>query len=124
MYVPEVVSHIKVGDQPKEAENSNFIAKVDQLFNWFNSGNLKNNLKPLRGAISENSNHNSFLSQTLIWINSVIVPNSKQHHFLDGWKLAISSLMQLWEELSKICMKFLLNQSLKPGLSLELFLFN
>ena len=79
-YATQVLSHLVAAGLsvlmqlqvlPEEASvTASFIEHFDQLFNAFNSGNLKS--KQVMGqGISEKSGHSEFLQETLAWIETV-----------------------------------------------------
>lgn len=109
-----IMTHVSLGSLPKEAvHTAEFIERMDQLFDCFNSGTLVNILKPHRAAISPTSIHMKFLTDCKDWINTwVPVGNRSELYFINGWKLSISVLCSLWADLNKDNLKFLLTNRL------------
>ena len=87
---------------PDATATALFIEKFDQLFNAFNSRNLRSSQRKGHG-MTGTSGHVEFLQDTLDWLQSVQLPEtarSSQLSCLTRWKMAIRSLLALWEELS------------------------
>ena len=64
---------ISIGHLPKEAEHTAvFIDHFDKLFNTFNSKSLKSK-QPMAHALSENTNHVSFLKESLDFLNKTSI---------------------------------------------------
>ena len=107
-YASQILSHsvaagistmVSLQAMPEEAQHTaNFISKMDKLFNSFNSQMLSSSA-PMRGAISEKSNHMSFLNETKQWLQTVQPTKGRKLPCIEGWILDINSLAQLWEEL-------------------------
>ena len=84
---------------PQEAQHTaEFVERMDQLFNVFNSSTLSSTAK-MRYAMSENSKHKEFLADCLEWLSQVRSLGSRQLPCISGWKMAITCLMELWDEL-------------------------
>ena len=85
---------------PPEAQyTADFCEKMDQLFNCFNSSSMRSNAK-MRHAITTNSGHKKFLTDCLDWFSTIRSQGPRTNlPCVSGWKLAISSLLQLWDEL-------------------------
>ncbi|KAK7457998.1 hypothetical protein BaRGS_00039119 [Batillaria attramentaria] len=98
-----------------------FIERFDQLFNAFNSSNLKS--KQVMGhAMSLNSGHIEFLQDTLAWLETVKTKSSRALPCLCGWKMAIRGLLALWEDLhNNHGFKFLLTSRLNQDCVENLF---
>ena len=79
---------------------AHFLEKFNNLFDVFNSSNLydANNYKC---AITSKSDHIMFLKGTLNWLNEVKRAGNGRALLpcLEGWKLSINSLIQLWDQL-------------------------
>jgi hypothetical protein len=100
---------------------ANFCEKFDCLFNCFNSSNLQDAHR-LRCAITGTSSHMAFLSDCLKWLCSVKTIGKKSDlPCLAGWKIAVQSLMNLWDNVQKnFNIQFLLTRRLNQD-CLELF---
>ena len=84
---------------PEDAnETALFIERFDKLFNAFNSGNLTSE-KPMGHGMIEKSGHKEFLHNILRWLQSVESQSSCLLPCLYGWKMAIHTLLALWEDL-------------------------
>ncbi|KAK7503101.1 hypothetical protein BaRGS_00005727, partial [Batillaria attramentaria] len=107
---------------PTDAKNTAlFIECMDQVFNAFNSGNL-NSDKKMGHAFSESSGHKEFLLQTLCWLDTVKAHSSRSLPCLQGWKMAIRTLLALFEELqSENGVAFLLTNRLNQDCLENLF---
>ena len=87
------------GTIPKEATHTaTFIEQMDQLFNAFNSSSLSSKAV-MRHALSETSGHKQFLVSSQQWLSSVEPASGKKLPCLEGWKMAINCLLQLWDHL-------------------------
>ena len=128
---------------PSEAiHTAKFIDMFDNIFNVFNSSSLYDSHR-LRRAITATSDHVTFLKQALTWLDSVQLRTSEQKEqdftpnnssnagksvkahtlpCLEGWKLSIQSLLNLWEELkTESNLKFLLTNRLNQDCVENLF---
>ncbi|KAK7497615.1 hypothetical protein BaRGS_00011255 [Batillaria attramentaria] len=110
----------QLGTLPTEAnETAAFIDRFDQLFNVFNSGNLTSE-KPMGHAMAENSGHKEFLTETLEWLENV--QSGRSLPCLTGWKMAIRTLLALWEDLhTNHQVRFLLTDRLNQDCLENLF---
>ena len=79
-------------------ETASFVEEFDKLFNSFNSKNLKSK-QPMGHALSERSGHRQFLLETLQWLETVQPNSPRSLPCLSGWKMAIRSLLSLWQDL-------------------------
>ena len=113
---------VSLGHLPKEAEpTAIFIDHFDKLFNVFNSKSLKSK-QPMAHALSEKTNHVSFLKESLDYLEKTSIPSKKKLLCLSGWKLSINALLALWEDLhSNHQFKFLLTNRLNQDCLENLF---
>ena len=82
-------------------ETAKFIERFDSLFDVFNSRTITD-AKQYRGALHENSRHIEFLHDTKEWLKSVKCPGfAGTLPCLYGWRLSISALLGLWEDMSQ-----------------------
>ena len=90
---------VAIGRLEPEAQNTaDFVERFDSLFNCFNSSRLSSGHK-YRYAIRESSSHFAFLKECLIWLDSVIPITECKLPCLNGWKMAINCLFQLFDHL-------------------------
>ena len=90
-----------------------FLEQFNKLFDVFNSRTMAGPNNFYRGITAE-SNHVSFLKECLQWLETV-TPLGKSGVLpcLEGWKMCINSLLQLWEFLENShSLKFLLTNRL------------
>ena len=90
-----------------------FLEQFNKLFDVFNSRTMAGPNNFSRGITAE-SNHVSFLKECLQWLETV-TPLGKSGVLpcLEGWKMCINSLLQLWEFLENShSLKFLLTNRL------------
>ena len=90
-----------------------FLEQFNKLFDVFNSRTMAGPNNFSRGITAE-SNHVSFLKEYLQWFETV-TPLGKSGVLpcLEGWKMCINSLLQLWEFLENShSLKFLLTNRL------------
>ena len=129
-YAVQVLSHtvaaglstlIQLGVLASDAkETALFIERFDQLFNAFNSGNLRSTQRMTHG-MSQKSGHKDFLLGTLDWLKTV---QSHSAHLpcLSGWMMSVRSLLALWEDLhTNHGVKFLLTDRLNQDCVENLF---
>ena len=96
-----------------------FIKHFDKLFNCFNSRHFSSR-QPLGIPLSANSGHLKFLDDSLDWLETIThrqLPHGPKRHAilpcLDGWKMNIVALKNLWQDLSENCgFKFLFTERL------------
>jgi hypothetical protein len=112
----------RLGRLPEEAKvTANFLEQMDQLFNCFNSSSVHSKRK-FGHALSANSGHIQFLHESRNYLNNLELPHHKPLPCLEGWKMAISSLLALWEDLSEnFGFKFLLTNRLNQDCAENLF---
>ena len=76
-----------------------FIENIDSLFDSFNSRFFRDP-KKLKRPLSKNSEHIKIFTETCMPIlNNLKVIGAKNILFIKGWRLAISCLSQLWDDL-------------------------
>ncbi len=98
-----------------------FIEKMDMLFNCFNSSTLHSNAQ-MRHAISQSSGHKTFLLECLDWLSTVKSQGKRKLPCLTGWKMAITCLLQLWDDLHQTTgVRFLLTNRLNQDCLENLF---
>ena len=97
-----------------------FIEKMDMLFNCFNSSSITSTAK-FRYALSEKSQHRIFLLETLEWLSTVKSLGSRQLPCISGWQMAISCVLELWEDLCNSGVSFLLTNRLNQDCLEKLF---
>lgn len=92
-------THSSLGSLPKDAATTaTFIYKMDMLFDLFNSNNI-NHYKNSKCAFTQYSLEQ--LSDLDSWIRSwKVVGAHTSLPCVEGWKLNISSLKRLWEDVS------------------------
>ena len=82
-------------------ETSKFPERFDSLFDVFNSRTITDT-KQYRGALRVNSSHIAFLHDTKEWLKSAKCPGfAGTLPCLFGWRLSISALPGLWEDMSQ-----------------------
>ena len=103
---------------------ANFIELMDKLFDTYNSTNFRKDNFKYRYVMSSDSVHLQFLSEVLVEINSWNFVNCKrQPACIEGWKISIQSLSNLFIELSskynipKLRTRFLNQDSLENTFS-------
>ena len=85
-------------------DTAEFVKTFDNLFDAVNSSQRKCQ-KPLKCAITEHSDHMSFLQATLEWIGTLSIRDEAGKDItnnikcIKGWKISISAIMQLWTDL-------------------------
>ena len=90
---------VQWGVIPEEATHTAaFIEQFDQLFNAFNSSCLSSKAV-MQHALSETSGHKEFLKSSQAWLSTIESASGRKLPCLEGWKMAISCLLQLWEHL-------------------------
>lgn len=111
-----------LGALPNEAQHTaQFIETMDRLFNCFNSSGLHSTAK-MRYAISDRSEHKTFLLECLDWLSTVKSKGKRALPCLSGWKMAIVCLLQLWDDLHQTHgIKFLLTNRLNQDCVENLF---
>lgn len=111
-----------LGGLPSDADHTaEFIETMDRLFNCFNSSGLRSTAK-MRYAISEKSEHKTFLLECLNWLAGVKSQGKRALPCLTGWRMAIMCLLQLWDDLHKTHgIKFLLTNRLNQDCVENLF---
>lgn len=97
-----IYTYSALGKLPGEAvHTAEFIELLDGLFDAFNSRFFKD-AKKLRRPISENSSHHSFFETSCLPVlQNLRVIGSKNVLFLKGWRLAISCVSQLWQDMKE-----------------------
>ena len=75
---------------------------MDQLFNCFNSSNLRSSIK-FGGAISDDYGHREFLEDCFQYMPNLTLHNGKVPPCSEGWQISIKSVILLWKELSSEC---------------------
>ncbi len=99
-----------------------FLETFDQLFNTFNSSSLKSHKKQGH-ALSEKSKHKEFLTDTMKYLKKIHPEKSTTLPCLEGWKLSITSLLALWDDLHGDCgYEFLLTNRLNQDCAENLFI--
>ena len=97
-----ITTMVTLGALPKEANHTAlFLDKFDRIFDTFNSQTLRST-SPYRSALSKNYysvDHIKFLKDSYDWLNTIQPGSASTLPCLEGWKLDISALIQLWEEL-------------------------
>ena len=100
---------------------ADFAENFDQLFNAFNSGSIKSS-HAMRHAVSESSGHSEFLREKLAWLETVQSCSAHSLPCLAGWKMAIRTLLALWDDLHQNHdVKFLLTDRLNQDCLENLF---
>ena len=103
------------------AHTATFIEHFDQLFNAFNSCRLGSKAV-MRHALSETSGHKDFLTNSQAWLSTIKSVNGRKLPCLEGWKMAINCLLQLWDHLhQEHGLKFLLTNRLNQDCIENLF---
>ena len=91
-----IYTHCSLGKMPGEAvHTAEFVERIDSLFDSLNSRS-SHAKRDLRKPVSEDSCHIPFWTETLKWLEKVKVQTNYKVWFLDGWKVTLSSVIQLW----------------------------
>ncbi|KAM7281500.1 uncharacterized protein ISCGN_005954, partial [Ixodes scapularis] len=90
---------LAIGELPAAA--TDFLERMDKLFDCLNSSVVKQPGDKLRYAIKEQSEHASFLEQCLPWTESwrFVSADKRQPHTIKGWQVTIKAVLLLWGEL-------------------------
>lgn len=80
------------------AHTADFIEKMDQLFNCFNSMSISSTAK-MRHAFSKSSGHVESLKQMLLWVRKIQTKGKRNLPCLAGWEMAINAVLMLWDTL-------------------------
>ena len=121
-----LLNYICAGQIPYDAyETANFIKRMDNLFDSFNSLNL-HDAKLYRCALKNGSIHHDFLLERKEVFTRLYYLDSKGHKFqppcFRGWVLTINSLFQLWDELKHVeGVEFILTRRLNQDCLENLF---
>ena len=83
---------------PEAKTTADFVEFMDKLFNSFNSSSRKSS-KPFGQALSDQTEHLKFLSESYDYLTELKLPNNKTLPCINGWQISIRSLMSLWSEL-------------------------
>ena len=107
---------------PMEAlSTATFIENMDQLFNTFNSSTFLSKQK-FGHAITNDSGHIEFLKQMDAYLKELHVPDKRQIHCINGWRISINSLMLFWHHLhTQFKFRFLLTNRLNQDCVENLF---
>ena len=86
----------------KEAfDTAMFLGKMDQFFITINSSNLSSTAV-MGHAFSGISGHKEFLLDKQKWVSKVVCVSGHKLPCLEGWKLAVNCLLQLWEDMKHV----------------------
>ena len=135
-YATQVLSHsvaatilmsVSLNALPQNAAGTaELVSNFDSIFDCLNSSSTKGP-KIFRRAISEHSNHKNFLTDMLLFIQSIKVVNPDNQKdvtsnlkCLDGLCLTINGVLSLWEVLQRESVGFLCTRRLNQD-SLENF---
>ena len=104
---------------------ANFIKRIDNLFDCFNSLNLYN-AKPFKCAMKNDSIHHDFLKDCARMFDRLFYIDSRGNAYqppcFRGWVLTINSLLQVWDELKMVKgVDFLLTRRLSQDCLENLF---
>ena len=92
---------VQWGVIPEEASHTAmFIEQFDKLFNAFNSSTVSSKAV-MRHALSKTSGHKEFLKSSQEWLSGIESASGRKLPCLEGWKMAINCLLQLWEHLQQ-----------------------
>lgn len=113
---------VKDGKLEENAKHTaQFLDFFDQLFNTFNSSNVKSK-QPFSYAFSQNSTHWQFLQTAIEYLDNLSLSNNRKVPCIEGWKQAIVVLKMLWHDLSNENeFKFLLTNRLNQDCIENLF---
>ena len=85
----------RLGQLPKEAKfTGEFVEHMDQLFNCFNSSNLRSSKKFGR-AISDDSGHMEFFEDSFQYMSNLTLQIGKVPPCIEGWQKSIKSFTLL-----------------------------
>lgn len=94
-----ITSMVSFKAMPQEAKGTaEFVQRADKLFNCFNS-KAKLESGPMKGALSAESKHSTFLKDCQAWLKTVSLRNGRQVPSLEGWKRSVNALLLLWDDL-------------------------
>lgn len=114
-----------IGELPADAKaTSEFLERMDKLFDCLNSSAVKKQNEKMRYAMSDGSEHQSFLEACITWISGWHFggPRSRQPHAIKGWQITIKAVLSLWIDLKQeFGFSHLLTRRLQLG-TLENFL--
>lgn len=89
-----------------------FIDNFDKLFDTFNSSQM-HDTHPYKQAMKQDTDHIAFLKQMQMWLNCVnVTGRHKELPCLEGWKLNINSLLQLWDYMKSVSESYILTRRL------------
>lgn len=105
-----IETYISHGRLPEDALGTvTFCARMNDLFDCFNSSTVKCRLAPYRSALSSSSRHLTRLSELSKWLDSITVSDrlkgkdvTNRFRCIQGWKQAIEALSQLWQTLCTV----------------------
>lgn len=109
-----VFTHASLGLLPQEAVHTgNCIHKIDQLFDAFNSSS-KYHYKEARRALSSDTCHTKFLSDMKKFLESwkFVTPPNVHIYCIKGWIININSLQNLWNDVQKYSVQYLMTRRL------------
>ena len=97
-----------------------FIETMDQLFNTFNSANLKSSHKHMN-ALNDTSGHIPFLDSCFHFLSKLTTQNGGVVPCIVGWLISICSLRSIWKDLQVNGFKYLLTNRLNQDCVKNLF---
>ena len=104
---------VEAGKLPDEASaTAEFIEVMDNLFNVFNSSGLAD-AHEMRRALKKDSPHHSYLAKCAD-LFSRLKPSGKEKSLpcIEGWRLSIAALQQLWQDLQAGGLEYLITRRL------------
>ncbi|XP_064473292.1 uncharacterized protein LOC135387973 isoform X2 [Ornithodoros turicata] len=92
---------ISVGCMPPAAtETSEFLLKMDQLFDCLNSSSVEqSDDKKMRYAMNNSTKHKELLESAAQWIATWKFDSDRQPPTVRGWQITIRAVLALWEDL-------------------------
>jgi hypothetical protein len=85
---------------PEAAATAEFVEYIDKLFDSCNGVNF-HDVKTQRRPVTDSSFHVPFWKDALKWLEKVKFLNARGTIYcVDGWRLSLSAILMLWEELS------------------------
>lgn len=112
----------ELGKLEKSAiHTAKFVEFFDKLFNTFNSSSIKSH-QQYGHAFSGNTGHVGFLNEALEMLENMTLANGRGVPCIEGWKMSITALNMLWNDLhTEHGFKFLLTSRLNQDCIENLF---
>lgn len=107
---------------PEAVHTADFIYKIDQLFDLFNSA-TKEHYKEFKGALKNSTGHLHFIDEMIKYIQSwqiYTTPNTRVY-CISGWISNLYSLKMLWNDIKSSNVLYLLTRRLNQDCLENLF---